>query len=80
MRVCWFAARDQLRGDSLTQWRILENSGVSQTAWFDTQQGEPEASKLDARSSPTPTGSLTASSAPVSPGPLRAHTANWSSP
>jgi NAD(P)H-hydrate epimerase len=47
-RVCWFASPDQLRGDPLVQWRILENSGVDQSAWSDKQADNPDDAALDA--------------------------------
>ena len=48
VRVSWFAARDQLHGDPETQWRIIENSGVNQTTWYDTKGKNPQPAELDA--------------------------------
>ncbi|MGC8640206.1 MAG: NAD(P)H-hydrate epimerase [Isosphaeraceae bacterium] len=48
VRIVWFAARDQLHGDAVTQWRILDRSGVDQTTWYDTHPGIPEPAELDA--------------------------------
>jgi NAD(P)H-hydrate epimerase len=47
-RVCWFESPDQLRGDPLIQWRILEKSGVDQSAWGDKQDDNPDDAVLDA--------------------------------
>jgi NAD(P)H-hydrate epimerase len=51
VRVIWFAHRDDLRGDALTQWNILERSGLNQIAWNDVHpeqvEGLPGPARLD---------------------------------
>jgi NAD(P)H-hydrate epimerase len=44
IRVIWFTRSDQLRGDTVLQWTILNKSGVNQFAWFD---GTPSDSGVD---------------------------------
>jgi NAD(P)H-hydrate epimerase len=44
VRVTWFAASERLSGDAALQWRILRDSGVRQSAWFDDY---PNAKTID---------------------------------
>jgi NAD(P)H-hydrate epimerase len=44
--MVWLAGQCQLRGDALTQWTILERSGIDQTAWLQSAEDEPELGEL----------------------------------
>ena len=41
IRVIWFAARNQLRGDAAAQWEMLQRSRINQSAFFDINPAEP---------------------------------------
>lgn len=47
VRVRWFGSRDQLHGAPLTQWTILDRSGVDQMLWFDAKGRDPDPAELD---------------------------------
>jgi hydroxyethylthiazole kinase-like uncharacterized protein yjeF len=47
VRIVWFTREEQLRGDALTQWKILGNAGVDQFAWHDANPADSTSAELD---------------------------------
>jgi NAD(P)H-hydrate epimerase len=41
VRVIWFAAADQLRGDAAVQWSVLERAGIAQENWTGESAADP---------------------------------------